>query len=147
MPQHIYAEMIRLDMDDPDDELAEDIDRLKWKPFGIYQVVDADNQRVRLKDFMDDTFSVRQSDFQGNVRQLARQNTHLAGAFICLDGVWRLNGPSLWSSPSRKQQESYLERMRHGYDINHKYANASMPRPSSILPIHITTKPMLRSME
>ena len=121
MPQHIYAEMIRLDMDDPDDELAEDIDRLKWKPFGIYQVVDADNQRVRLKDFMDDTFSVRQSDFQGNVRQLARQNTHLAGAFICLDGVWRLNGPSLWSSPSRKQQESYLERMRHGYDINHKY--------------------------
>ena len=31
-PQHIYAEMIRLEMEDPDDELAEAIDCLGWKP-------------------------------------------------------------------------------------------------------------------
>jgi hypothetical protein len=112
MPQHIYAEMIRLDMDDPDDELADAIDHMEWKPFAIYQVVDTDGQRVRLKDFNGDTFSVSQSDFMGNVRQLARQNTHLAGAFICLSGVWRLNGPCLWSSPTKKQQESYLEKRK-----------------------------------
>lgn len=121
MPQHIYAEMIRLDMDDPDDELADAIDHMEWKPFAIYQVVDTDGQRVRLKDFNGDTFSVSQSDFMGNVRQLARQNTHLAGAFICLSGVWRLNGPSLWSSPTKKQQESYLEKRRQEYSIQHDY--------------------------
>jgi hypothetical protein len=121
MPQHIYAEMIRLDMDDPDDELAEAIDHVEWKPFAIYQVVDTDGQRVRLKDFRGETFSIRQSDFMGNVRQLARQNTHLAGAFICLSGVWRLNGPCLWSSPTKKQQESYLEKQRQEYSIQHDY--------------------------
>ena len=121
MPQHIYAEMIRLDMDDPDDELAEAIDHMEWKPFAIYQVVDTDGQRVRLKDFRGETFSIRQSDFMGNVRQLARQNTHLAGAFICLSGVWRLNGPCLWSSPTKKQQESYLEKRRQEYSIQHDY--------------------------
>ena len=121
MPQHIYAEMIRLDMDDPDDELADAIDHMEWKPFAIYQVVDTDGQRVRLKDFNGDTFSVSQSDFMGNVRQLARQNTHLAGAFICLSGVWRLNGPCLWSSPTKKQQESYLEKRRQEYSIQHDY--------------------------
>ena len=121
MPQHIYAEMIRLDMDDPDDELADAIDHMEWKPFAIYQVVDTDGQRVRLKDFNGDTFSVSQSDFMGNVRQLARQNTHLAGAFICLSGVWRLNGPSLWSSPTKKQQESYLEKRKQEYSIQHDY--------------------------
>ena len=121
MPQHIYAEMIRLDMDDPDDELADAIDHMEWKPFAIYQVVDTDGQRVRLKDFNGDTFSVSQSDFMGNVRQLARQNTHLAGAFICLSGVWRLNGPCLWSSPTKKQQESYLEKRKQEYSIQHDY--------------------------
>lgn len=121
MPQHIYAEMIRLDMDDPDDELADAIDHMEWKPFAIYQVVDTDGQRVRLKDFNGDTFSVSQSDFMGNVRQLARQNTHLAGAFICLSGVWRLNGPCLWSSPTKKQQESYLEKRKQEYSIHHDY--------------------------
>ncbi len=121
MPQHIYAEMIRLDMDDPNDELADAIDHMEWKPFAIYQVVDTDGQRVRLKDFNGDTFSVSQSDFMGNVRQLARQNTHLAGAFICLSGVWRLNGPSLWSSPTKKQQESYLEKRKQEYSIQHDY--------------------------
>ena len=121
MPQHIYAEMIRLDMDDPDDELAEAIDHMEWKPFAIYQLVDTDGQRVRLKDFNGDTFCVSQSDFMGNVRQLARQNTHLAGAFICLSGVWRLNGPCLWSSPTKKQQESYLEKQRQEYSIKNDY--------------------------
>ena len=121
MPQHIYAEMIRLDMDDPDDELAEAIDHMAWKPFAIYQVMGTDGQRVRLKDFNGDTFSVNQSDLMGNVRQLARQNTHLAGAFICLSGVWRLNGPCLWSSPTKKQQESYLEKRIQEYSIQHDY--------------------------
>ena len=122
MPQHIYAEMIRLDMDDPDDELAEAIDHMEWKPFAIYQVMDTDSQRVRLKDFRGETFSIRQSDFEGNVRQLARQKTHLAGAFISLSGQWRLNGPCLWSNPTKKQQESFLERMRKEYSIKHDYA-------------------------
>lgn len=121
MPQYIYAEMIRLDMDDPYDELADAIDLMEWKPFAIYQIVDTDGQRVRLKDFNGDIFSVSQSDFMGNVRQLARQNTHLAGAFICISGVWRLNGPCLWSSPTKKQQESYLEKRRQEYSIQHDY--------------------------
>ena len=121
MVQHIYAEMIRLDMDDPDDELADAIDHLQWKTFAIYEIMGIDNHSVTFKDFRAETFSISQSDFIGNVRQLARQNTHLAGAFICLNGKWRLNGPCLWSKPDKKQIERALNKVRQKYSINHDY--------------------------
>ena len=112
-PQHIYAEMIRLDMDDPEDELAAAIDKLAYKPFGIYKLVGSDGKTLKLKDYKDEVISVSRSDFFGNTKKLERENTHMAASFICLDGQWRLNGPCLWSSPGKDKYEDYLEEHRN----------------------------------
>lgn len=120
-PQHVYAEMIRLEMDDPEDELAADIDCMDFKSFGIYEVTGNFDGKVYLKDFLGETFHVNQSDFFGDVRKLAVQNTHLAASFICLNGVWRLNGPCVWSKPAKKQLEKHLERLRQQHHVMNDY--------------------------
>ena len=112
MPQHIYAEMIRIDMDDPEDELAEAIDQMQGKPFSVFEVMDCSERKLHLKDINGSVISVSQTDFFGDIRKLARQNTHLAGSFICLDGVWRLNGPTLWMKPTKKEYENYARKIR-----------------------------------
>ncbi len=116
-PQHIYAKMIRIDMDDPDDPMAAAIEHIEWKPFGIYEVVGCDDRQIQLRDFMGDIFSVANSDFMGNVRQLARQNTHVTGSFIAMNGQWELNGPCLWTKPSQKQYKNYLEKERQHHHV------------------------------
>ena len=112
MPQHVYAEMIRIDMDDPEDELAEAIDQMQDKPFSIFEVVGSSERKLQLKDTEGNIFSVSPNDFFGDIRKLTRQNTHLAGSFICLDGVWRLNGPSLWMKPTKKEYENYVRKVK-----------------------------------
>ncbi len=120
-PQHVYAEMIRIDMDDPEDELAEAIDRLEGKPFAIYEVLGCERRSVRLKDFLGNVISVSSYDFFGSVEKLVRENTHLAGSFICLDGEWHLNGPCLWSKPDREDIDKRLDKVRHEYHLMHDY--------------------------
>ncbi len=121
-PQHVYAEMIRIDMDDPNDELAEAIDHVEGKPFAIYEVLGCEGLSVRLKDFLGNVISVSKSDFFGSVEKLVRENTHLAGSFICLDGKWRLNGPCLWSKPVKKDIDKCLDRLRYQHHLMHDYA-------------------------
>ena len=111
-PQHVYAEMIRIDMDDPEDELAEAIDQMQGKPFSVFEVTDSTERKLRLKDIDGSIITVSQTDFFGDIRKLARQNTHLSGSFICLDGIWRLNGPSLWMKPTKKEYENYVRKVK-----------------------------------
>lgn len=111
-PQHVYAEMIRIDMCDPEDELADAIERMQGKPLSLFEVTGCDGSRLKLKDIDGDEFSVRQTDFFGDVRTLARQNTHLAGSFLSLDDAWHLNGPTLWMKPTKKEYENFVRRMR-----------------------------------
>ncbi len=119
--QHAYAEMIRIDMDDADDKLAEAIDHIDSKPFSIYEVVDCEEGKVRLKDFLGQIISVDQSCFIGNVKQLARRNTHLSGVLICFSGKWRFLGPSFWSKPEKKYVEKCLSAMRREHHIMHDF--------------------------
>ena len=51
-PQHIYAEMIRIDMDDPNDEIADSIEHIENKPYEMFQIVGSDNMGIKLKDFL-----------------------------------------------------------------------------------------------
>jgi hypothetical protein len=120
-PWHVFAEMIRIDMDDPNDELAEAIDHIEGKPFSIFEVMGCEGQSVRLTDFLGNDISVSTSDFFGNVEKLARQNTHLAGSFICLGGKWHLNGPCLWSKPKKADIDMRLEGVRYHYHLMHDY--------------------------
>ena len=120
-PQHVYAEMIRLDMDDPDDELAAAIDNLTYKPFGIYKLEGGDNKTIKLRDYKNEIIQVNRSDFSGSTKRMEKENTHMLAAFICLDGQWRLNGPCLWSSPTKERYEDYLTELRQNDHIMNNY--------------------------
>mgnify|MGYP002623581135 CR=1 FL=1 len=121
-PQHVYAEMIRLDMNDPDDPLAEAIDHLVGRPFGIYEVMGLVGNAVRLKDFLGRVISVDQHDFLGDVKQIVRKNTHLGGSVICLDGKWCINGPCIWSKPVKRDIDKQLDKLRYQHHLLNDYA-------------------------
>jgi len=110
-PQQVYAEMIRVDMDDPDDELAKAIDHVQGKSFGIFEIMDCNGGNLKIRDITGDVICINASDFFADVRKLVRGNTHLFGSFICLNGIWHLNGPALWVKPSKKEYENYVRRM------------------------------------
>lgn len=120
-PQHVYAEMIRTEMDDPDDELATAIECMESKSFGLYEVTGCFDGEVYVKDFLGDVISVNQKDFFGDVKPLARKNTHLVASFIRLNGAWKLNGPCVWTKPTKKQVDKYFDRVRQEHHVMNDY--------------------------
>lgn len=116
-PQRIYAEMIRLDMDDDDDPMAAAIEGIRCKPFAIYKIMGCKSHSMQLQDPFGETFSVNLNGFFGDVRKLSRQNSHIEGAFITMGSQWEVNGPSLWLNPSPKHYDKYVveEREKHSW--------------------------------
>lgn len=121
-PRHVYAEMIRIDMDSDEDEMAKAIEQVEYKPFGIYKIVGSNGHEIRFEDFLGDVISVPKDDFYGDVSKLSQQNTHLAGSFIALNGHWKQNGPSLWLKADKKLYKDYLEEERQRHHLMHDFA-------------------------
>lgn len=121
-PQRIYAEMIRIDMNDPTDPMASAVEGIRCKPFAIYQIVESDNLSMLLKDFLGETFRVKLSGFFGNVQRAIKQNTHIEGSFITMKDQWEVNGPSIWLTPDRKLYDKYLEEERMKHHMMNDYA-------------------------
>ena len=111
-PQRIYAEMIRQDMEDPNDPYAAKIEKMKSKPLDIYQIAGCDNSVVNLLTDDGELFSVVSKDFMTDIRRMAGKYSHVMGAFTSLDGLWRVNGPSLWITPKQKDLDRHAELRR-----------------------------------
>ena len=120
-PQHIYAEMIRIEMDDPNDEIAKSIEQIENKPYEMFQIVGNDLMGLTLKDFQGKTFWVDYSDFVGDARKMTTKHTHILASFIKLNTKWELNGPSLWLNPSQKLYQMYLDDLRNHHSWMHDY--------------------------
>ena len=116
-PQRIYAEMIRIEMDDSEDELAAEIEGIELKSLSLYEIDGCDSEFVSLKDFLGNVIRVNLREFTGDVGRLARQNTHLFASFMRMNGVWQLNGPCVWIKPSPKQVEKDLEKLRQNHRV------------------------------
>ena len=115
-PQHVYAEMIRIDMDNPDDPLAAAIDQVEGKPFAMCRMEGTDSHSVCLKDFRGDVFSVSLNDFKCDIRRVTRENTHVLASFIRMNGQWSLNGPCFWLSQSEQSYEEDVHRTKILYN-------------------------------
>ena len=120
-PQQIYAEMIRIDMDDPNDEIAQAIEQIKVKPFEMFQIMGNDSMGIKLKDFLGETFRVNYSDFNGDAQKLCKKHSHLFASFINLNNKWELNGPNLWMNPSKKHYQMYLEELQKHHHWMHDF--------------------------
>lgn len=120
-PQQIYAEMIRIDMDDPNDEMAEAIEQMQVKHYEMFQITGNDSSGIKLKDFLGETFRVDYNNFVGDARKLCKKHSHILASFIKLDKQWEVNGPSLWMNPSKKNFEMYLEELREHHHWMNDY--------------------------
>ena len=120
-PQQIYAEMIRIEMDDPNDEIAESIEQIKAREYEMFQIAGSDLMGLTLKDFLGKTFWVDYNDFNGDARKMVKKHTHILASFINLNNRWELNGPSLWLNPNKKHSQMYLEELQQHYHWMHDY--------------------------
>lgn len=120
-PQQIYAEMIRIEMDDPNDEIAESIEQIKVREYEMFQIAGSDLMGLTLKDFLGKTFWVDYNDFNGDARKMTNKHTHILASFINMNNRWELNGPSLWMNPSKKHYQMYLEDLQEHHHWMHDY--------------------------
>ena len=120
-PQQIYAEMIRIEMDDPNDEIAESIEQIKAREYEMFQIAGSDLIGLTLKDFLGKTFWVDYNDFNGDARKMTNKHTHILASFINMNNRWELNGPSLWMNPSKKHYQMYLEELQQQHHWMNDY--------------------------
>lgn len=120
-PQQIYAEMIRIEMDDRNDEIAESIEQIKAREYEMFQIAGSDLMGLTLKDFLGKTFWVDYNDFNGDARKMTNKHTHILASFINMNNRWELNGPSLWMNPSKKHYQMYLEELQQQHHWMNDY--------------------------
>jgi hypothetical protein len=120
-PQQIYAEMIRIEMDDPNDEIAESIEQIKSREYEMFQIAGSDLMGLTLKDFLGKTFWVDYNDFNGDARKMTNKHTHILASFINMNNRWELNGPSLWTNPNKKHSQMYLEELQQHHHWMNDY--------------------------
>ena len=125
----IYAEMIKIDMEDDDDELALAIKNLVSAPFGLYHIVSCDDMFLTVQDYKGDNYLVAMDSFDYNPKAEIEKHEHtdVFASFICLDGkVWHVNGICSFTNGTEDDFEAFCraqlkaqevkERMEHQYD-------------------------------
>ena len=111
-PWHIYAEMIRIDMDDPDDEMAAMIDNIEVKALSFYKLKEIHRAIILVEDLQGDKLKVNTLNFaDGNLRKVIRSGYCVYASFIFINGQWWLNGTSSWVKVS--DEEFLKEQEKH----------------------------------
>lgn len=125
----IYAQMIKIDMEDDDDELSLAIENLESAPFGLYHITSCNDKFLTVQDFKGERYRVAMDSFDYNPQaEIERNhNTDLIASFISLDGhIWHVNGICSFTNGTEDDFDAYCraqvkakdikERMEHQYD-------------------------------
>lgn len=115
----IYAEMIRIDMDDKDDEYAAVIEQMDATPFGIYQIIGTKGQYLMVKDFKEEKYNVRADSFGGDIKSIIKDKKYIAGSFFKYDGEWYSNGIS--AMIALDDYDGYKKKEMFYYDMTHNH--------------------------
>lgn len=108
-PQEIYARMIRFEMEDDNDPMAQDIEDIDYKKFALYRKVHFGSDNILMEDFQGHQFSVARNSFGPMPVQEAQESTHFVGSFVRFHNKYESNGISLWTSLSDEQYQYYCE--------------------------------------
>ena len=127
--QTIYAEMIKIDMEEDDDELALAIENLKSAPLSLYHIMRCDNEFLTVRDYKGDIYPIAMNSFDYNPQaEIKRQqHTDVIASLITLDGhIWHVNGICSFTKGTEDDFEDFCqdqqktkdvkERMEHQYD-------------------------------
>lgn len=135
-PQRIYAEMIRIDMEDDNDELAQAIESMSSSPLGLFHIVGCDDHSMTVQDYKNQSYTVALGSFDHSPMSHINKyhHTDVIASFITLDGkLWHTNGICSFANLKDDDFETYCktqqenqetaERRKHQYDDiieNHK---------------------------
>lgn len=109
-PQTIYAEMIKIDMDDEEDELASAIAQTTMAPAGMYHIMGCDNKTLTVQDHHGTLYAVSLSSFDYNPQSEIRSNlyTDVIASFMSMDGkTWHVNGMCSFLGGDDKDFKTY----------------------------------------
>lgn len=116
-----YAEMIRIDMDDQEDEVAAEVEKMEYAKLGIYKILGIDNENIIVEDFRKRRHNVLLDSFGNDIRRDAKRCTHIFGSFFSFRGDWYSNGHSLFFPMDDKQYAEYCEKENNKYRVFHDY--------------------------
>lgn len=112
-PSQIYAEMIRIDMDDEEDEMALQIEELQGTVFGVFANNGPDKDYICVTDHDDEVHKVRKDSFAPNTPKSDYKKNTLIGALFCYRGEWYVNGASSLMDLEQSAVERFNEMMRN----------------------------------
>lgn len=117
--QQIYAEMIRIDMDDPDDEVAAQIEKIEYLPLDMYRVMQCTNNGVHIRDYQGKDYVV--SNLQESTLKHARKHSHAVGSFFRYQSSWYYNGMVAWLDIDPEIYRHFVEEKQKVYSYMHDY--------------------------
>lgn len=114
-----YAEMIRLEMEDPDDEVASAIEAMKGTEVSLHKIVGSDKRYIQLEDFKGDTFKVLRNSFDGGDLKARPDCHYLASGLLSFRGEWHACGLCSVTDVLGAEYDDYCQKQQNYYDIFH----------------------------
>lgn len=118
-PQDIYADMIRMEMEDEDDPFAKDIQDIECRQLAIYKKISFISDVVLFQDSKGEQIPVRLDSFEPLSVRLLDQKVHFIGSFVKFKGEYHVNGMSSWLDMSADNYDSYREKDRQNERVKH----------------------------
>lgn len=116
-----YAEMIRLEMEDPDDDVASEIEAMKGTEISMHKIVGSDKRYILLEDFKGDTFKVLRNSFDGGDIRIRPDYHYMALSLLSFRGEWHACGLCSLTDMSEAEYDDYCEKQQSYFDIFHSY--------------------------
>lgn len=119
-PQTLYAEMIRIEMDDDNDEIAKVIEGITFAPLGLYHIVGCDSNFLTVQDYHGKSYTVALDSFDYNPQDEIKRNRHtdVIASFITMDNeTWHVNGICSFTNGTRENFDTYCKNHKESDEL------------------------------
>lgn len=114
-----YAEMLRLDSEDPDDPDAQAIEEIEFVDFCIMRVEGERNGMLLVSDFKGRQYEVVPASSQVNLIQQLKKNNALASALFKYQGRWNICGANgLIQLPEKSIEQAFDKAREHDHQMH-----------------------------
>lgn len=121
--QHIYAEMIRMDMEDPDDEMAKDVEDIEFRNIAMYHGIKVVNGNILLEDFRKEHLILDSNSGDTNLLKTFKTKKYVLGALFQYRGMWNLCGINNWMDITEEQFGRLCEEQNKMYSYKHDFVH------------------------
>lgn len=119
-PQTIYAEMIRIEMDDDNDDIARAIESITFAPLGLYHITSCDSNYLTVQDYHAKTYTIAIDSFDYNPQGEIKRNLHtdVIASFISMDNkTWHVNGICSFTNGTQDEFDTYCNNSKHSDEL------------------------------